>query len=135
MIAAVADTHTALWHLFGDAKLSRAAEDFIQAVAARHDKIAVSAISVAELVYLVEKSRLPASAYDGLIHALHNPVHVFTQAVLTADIVQIMRRVSRTDVPDMPDRIVAATAMYFQRARHEPRRTHTFGEPPHRLVR
>jgi predicted nucleic acid-binding protein len=44
---------------------------------------------------------------------LHNPVHVFTQAVLTADIVQIMRRVSRTDVPDMPDRIVAATAMYF----------------------
>lgn len=113
MIAAVADTHTALWHLFGDAKLSRAAEDFIQAAAARRDKIAVSAISVAELVYLIEKSRLPASAYHGLTHALHNPEHVFTEVALTADIIDVMRRISRADVPDMPDRIVAATAMYF----------------------
>jgi len=30
MIAGVADTHTALWHLFGDARLSSGAEDFIR---------------------------------------------------------------------------------------------------------
>lgn len=39
--------------------------------------------------------------------------HVFTEAVLTAAIVQSMRKVSRAEVPDMPDRIVAATAVYF----------------------
>ena len=30
-----------------------------------------------------------------------------------AAIVQAMRQVSRAEVPDMPDRIVAATALYF----------------------
>lgn len=114
MIVGVADTHTALWHLFADTKLSRVAEDFIQAAAARRDKIAVSAVSLAELVYLVEKNRLPMSAYDELLRALSNPAHVFTEAALTAEVVQSMRHVSRTDVPDMPDRIVAGTAVYFK---------------------
>ena len=59
MIVGVADTHTALWHLFGDAKLSRTAEDFIQTAAAKRHKVAVSAISMAELVYLVERTGCP----------------------------------------------------------------------------
>lgn len=42
-----------------------------------------------------------------------DPEHVFTEAVFTAAIVQAMRQVSRAEVPDMPDRIVAATAVYF----------------------
>ena len=39
--------------------------------------------------------------------------HVFAKAVFTAAIVQVMRKVSCAEVPDMPDRIVAATAVYF----------------------
>jgi predicted nucleic acid-binding protein len=44
---------------------------------------------------------------------LADPEHIFTEAVLTAAIVQAIRQVSRTEVPDMPDRVVAATAVYF----------------------
>ena len=113
MIAAVADTHTALWHLFGDARLSVAAGDFIEQAAAARRKIAISTISLAEVVYLVEKNRLPASAYVELTEALADPDHVFMEAVFTAAIVQSMRTVSRAEVPEMPDRIVAATAAYF----------------------
>jgi PIN domain nuclease of toxin-antitoxin system len=113
MIAGVADTHTALWHLFGDAKLSRVAEDFIQGAAVRGQKIAVSAISLAELVYLVEKNRLPHSAYEGLRSAMRKPAHVFMEAAVTAEVVESMQQVSRKDVPDMPDRIIAATAVCF----------------------
>jgi predicted nucleic acid-binding protein len=64
-------------------------------------------------VYLIEKNRWPSSAYEELMQALGDPEHVFTEAVLTASVVQAMRRGSRTEVPDMPDRIVAATASYF----------------------
>ena len=39
--------------------------------------------------------------------------HVFAEAVFTAAIVQAMRQVSRAKVPDLADRIVAATAVYF----------------------
>ena len=35
------------------------------------------------------------------------------EAPLTTGIVEAMRQVPRADVPDMPDRIVAATAVYF----------------------
>jgi PIN domain nuclease of toxin-antitoxin system len=112
-IAAVADTHTALWHLFGAPRLSTDAGAFIdQAAAARH-KIAVSSISLAELVYLVEEGRLAESAYEELAHALADPEHVFAEAVFTVAIVGAMRKVSRAEVPDLPDRIVAATAVHF----------------------
>ena len=69
---------------------------------------------MAELVYLVEKDRLPVSVYDELSRALDNPAHVFTEAAVTAEIVKSMRQVVRASVPDMPDRIVAATAIYFK---------------------
>ena len=113
MIAGVADTHTALWHLFDDARLSTAVKAFIDEAATSRRKIAISSISLAEVVYLVEKNRLPPSAYDDLTQALTDPEHVFTEAVFTAAVVQSMRLVSRAEVPDMPDRIIAATAVYF----------------------
>jgi PIN domain nuclease of toxin-antitoxin system len=61
MIAAVADTHTALWHLFDDARLSAGAGAFISEAATARHKIAISTISLAEVVYLIEKNRLPPS--------------------------------------------------------------------------
>lgn len=113
MILGVADTHTALWHLFDDDRLSPDAAAFIDQAAAKRRRIAVSTISLAEIVYLVEKNRLPANAYDDLKSALTDPDHVFQEAPLTAGIVDALRQVSRADVPDMPDRIVAATAVHF----------------------
>lgn len=113
MIAAVADTHTALWYLFNDDRLSVAAGDFIDKSAAAGSQIVVSAISMAEIVYLIEKNRLPANAYEDMKAALDDPDHVFNEAPFTVEIVDAMKQVPRADVPDMPDRIVAATAVYF----------------------
>jgi PIN domain nuclease of toxin-antitoxin system len=114
MIAGVADTHTALWYLYDDARLSGAAGDFIDQAAAAGSQIVVSAISLAEIVYLIEKNRLQsANAYQDLKAALDDPDHLFKEAPFTVKIVDAMRRIPRADVPDMPDRIVAATALYF----------------------
>jgi PIN domain nuclease of toxin-antitoxin system len=63
MIAGVADTHTALRYLFDDERLSVPAGDFIDQSAAVRRRIVVSAISLAEIVYFIEKSRLPANTY------------------------------------------------------------------------
>ena len=112
-IAGVSDTHTALWHLFGDPRLSAKAAAFIDKAAAARRKIAVSSISLAELVYLVEKGRLPESAYAELAQALADPEHVLVEAVFTVAIVEAMRKVPRAEVSDLPDRIVAATAVHF----------------------
>ena len=113
MIAGVADTHAALWHLFDDARLSAPAGDFIAQAAATRQRIVVSSVSLAEIVYLVEKNRIPPSAYDDLRIALSDPSHVLKEAPFTLEIVDAMRQVPRVAVPDMPDRIVAATAVFF----------------------
>ena len=77
------------------------------------NQMVVSPISLAEIVYLVEKNRLPPNTYTDLKAALDDPDHVFKEAPFTVEIVDAMRQVPRADVPDMPDRIVAATAVYF----------------------
>ena len=82
------------------------------AAAAGHD-IVLSPISLAEIVYLVEKNRLQASAYHELKNALADPDYVIEEAPFTVEIVDAMRQVPRADVPDMPDRIVAATGVYL----------------------
>lgn len=82
------------------------------AAAAGRD-IVVSPVSLAEIVYLVEKNRLPASAYEDLKSALAEPEYVIEEAPFNSEIVEAMLRVPCADVPDMPDRIVAATAIHF----------------------
>ena len=113
MIAAVADTHAALWCLFGDPRLSARAKEFIDQSAGNRSSIEISPISLAEIVHLVEKNRVASSALNDLRRALANPNHVFKEAPFTSDVVNAMRQVSREEVPDMPDRIVAATAIFF----------------------
>ena len=66
MIAGVADTHAALWYLFGDARLSASAKAFIDQAAGSGRKVVLSVISLAEILYLIEKGRLPFSAYGKL---------------------------------------------------------------------
>ena len=113
MILGVADTHAAIWYLFDDKRLSGTAGDFIDQAAEAGGRIAVSSITLAEIVYLIEKNRILANVYLDLRAALADPEHVFKETPFTADVVEAMRRVPRSDVPDMPDRIVAATAIYL----------------------
>ncbi|HEY3940349.1 MAG TPA: type II toxin-antitoxin system VapC family toxin [Bryobacteraceae bacterium] len=113
MIAGVADTHAALWYLLRNPTLSATARLFMDDAAATGQDIVISPISLAEIVYLIEKNRLPASAYEDLKSALADPEYVIEEAPFNGEIVEAMLKVSRADVPDMPDRIVAATAMHF----------------------
>jgi PIN domain nuclease of toxin-antitoxin system len=91
----------------------RSQPGFIDQAAASGRQIVVSSISLAEIVYLIEKNRLPANAYADLKAAIADPDHVFNEAPFTLEIVDAMRQVPRADVPDLPDRIVAATGVYF----------------------
>ena len=113
MIAGVADTHTALWYLLKNPRLSATARQFMDDAAAAGHDIVLSPISLAEIVYLVEKNRLPVSAYHELKIALADPDYVIEEAPFTVEIVDAMRQGPRADVPDMPDRIVAATGVYL----------------------
>jgi hypothetical protein len=76
VIAGVADTHTALWYLLKNPRLSAAARSFEDDAASLGHDIVLQAISLAETV-------------------------------------ETTRQAPRVDIPEMPDRIVAAIALYF----------------------
>ena len=128
MTAVVADTHTIIWYLRENARLSQAAMTALDTALAGGYSIYVSAISVVELVYLVEKYRLPEEAFDQLINALSDPGTGLAIAPLDLITAQTLRQIPRDVVPDMPDRIIAATALslslpladrYFQTSRNQ----------------
>ena len=73
MLAGIADTHAALWYLLQNPALSSRARSFMDDAASGGKGIGLSPISMAEIVYLVEKGRLAASAYDELKAALADP--------------------------------------------------------------
>ena len=113
MVVGVADTHTAIWYLFNDERLSSAARGFMEDAAAQGKKIALSSISLAEVVYLSEKGRLAPGTYEELMRVVSQPTKVFQEVSPSLSIINSMRLVSRQSVPDLPDRLIAATAVYL----------------------
>ena len=111
MTAVVADTHTIIWYLRETARLSQVAMTALDAALAEGSPIYVSAISVVELGYLVERYRLPEAAFGQLINALSDPGTGLAIAPLDLITAQTLRQIPRDVVPDMPDRIIAATAL------------------------
>ncbi|MEZ2234316.1 type II toxin-antitoxin system VapC family toxin [Microcoleus sp.] len=111
MTAVVADTHTIIWYLRETARLSQAAMTALDTALAGGYSIYVSAISVVELGYLVERYRLPEEAFEQLINALSDPGTGLAIAPLDLITAQTLRQIPRDVVPDMPDRIIAATAL------------------------
>jgi PIN domain nuclease of toxin-antitoxin system len=111
---AVADTHTTIWYLFSDSCLGKAASDSIDSAIAKGDHIGVSAISIAEMIYFVEKGRIPASAVGDLHDATANPNGVLQYVPLDEHVAVKMAEIPRQDLPDLPDRVVAATALFHK---------------------
>ena len=111
MAAVVVDTHVVLWYLAQDPKLSQNAMEALDSATEGGEPIYVPAICLVELVYLVEKNRLPVTARERLIAALDDPAKPTRLVPMDRGIVDAVEFVSRAEVPDMPDRIVAATAL------------------------
>lgn len=113
MIIAVADTHAAIWYLAADPRLSVPAQTLIESAANNGDEIAISSITLVEMVYLIEKSRIPAGRFTELASELDNPDSLFTEIPVDLRISRALSRVDAAQIPDMPDRIVAATALHL----------------------
>ena len=113
MSACVADTHAVIWYLLNDPRLSPDALAAMQNAAAAGDGVFVSAITLVEIIYLIEKGRFPQSLLTGVITALNDSASELTTAILDDEIAQTMQQIPRAIVPDMPDRIIAATALHL----------------------
>jgi PIN domain nuclease of toxin-antitoxin system len=111
MIVAVADTHALIWAVLGDPRLSAAARAAMSV--SGNDSVGVSAMSLVEIVYLEEKKRLGAGIFARIARTLAAPGGALVAIPVDASIAGTLALVSRDSIPDMPDRIIAATALHL----------------------
>jgi PIN domain nuclease of toxin-antitoxin system len=111
MSALLLDTHAVVWYLSGDERLSSKALDAIEDAVQKAAGVYISAITLVEITYLVEKGRLPEDAMQRLLDNLDATNPAMLVAPLDMDVARALPQVPRDAVPDMPDRIIAATAV------------------------
>ena len=107
----VTDTHALLWHIFQSERLSPKAAKIFNQADNNEVRIFIPNIALVELVYLVEKARIPEKSIDNLIKLLEkNPIN-YQLVQIELSTIRAMQSISRQLIPDMPDRIIAATAL------------------------
>jgi PIN domain nuclease of toxin-antitoxin system len=114
MSAVAADTHAALWYLKKAARLSPTALQALESAARKGAPIYLSVISLVEVCYLIEKGKLPHSDWSVVISSISNGVKSAIElAPFDRKIAETLPHIPRSIVPDMPDRIIAATALHL----------------------
>ena len=111
MIRAVTDTHALIWYLYGDKRLSAKARRFFDETAEEGGQIGFSAITLIEIVYLVERNRINPGTLELLLEALESESSVLVELPVDRTVASALKDISWESVPEMPDRIIAATAL------------------------
>ena len=113
MLVAVADTHAVIWYIFADRRLSETARSILENAAVEGNQVAFSSITLAEIVYLSERGRIPAETLALLLNAVDTNAAVLVETPFDRYITQAMATIDRAQVPELPDRIIAATAVHL----------------------
>lgn len=108
----VIDTHIAIWSLTEPQTLSAAAKSALVA-AETNGVVYISAVTLIELIYLTEKGKVLPDALNLLRTALSDPTTAFQLIEIDRAVADAVGQIPRSIVPDMPDRISAATALHL----------------------
>ena len=111
MTSLVLDTHSVVWFLARSSRLSAGARQAIREALSSNHPVYVSAVSIVEIVYLVEKGRFPHHVFTELMEVVRRSDSGIRIVPLDLDVAEKLQNIPRSEVPDMPDRIIGATAM------------------------
>lgn len=89
MLKAIADTHTIIWYIFADSRLSQTARSTIDNLAANGDWVGFSIITIVEIIYLIEKQRIPNETLNKLLTEINKDTSVLNPIVLDQNIALI----------------------------------------------
>lgn len=107
----VADTHALIWYLEDNPRLGSQARAAFDACDRGEIRIYVPTICLVEIVYLMEKGRISPDMKSMLDEELKSGESGLVLADLNMDVVDQIANVLRDDISDLPDRIIAATAL------------------------
>ena len=109
----ITDTHGLIWYVLNSRRLSVTAKNLFISTANSGGNVFVPTISLVEITYLIEKNKFQPTLLSRIISRLNNPNAELKPIALTVEIADNLPQIPRTIVPEMPDRIVAATALHL----------------------
>ncbi|WP_219898754.1 type II toxin-antitoxin system VapC family toxin [Phormidesmis priestleyi] len=112
-MAVVIDTHIIVWYILEPGRLSNPASILLEQTVNDGELIYLSAISIVEICFLIERGRLPAIVLERLTEAMNQPDSSVVLVPLDQAISLTIPQIDRTTVPEMPDRIIATTALHL----------------------
>ena len=112
-MSVVADTHTIIWYLRSPEKLSTNVLTSLDNALNNGESIFISAISLVEMNYLVEKNRIPVGSLEQLLQLIDDPLVNLVVVPLDTTLARAFTQIPREIVPEMGDRIIAATSLYL----------------------
>jgi len=75
--------------------------------------VGVSSMSIIEIIYLVEKGRIPPTTLPLLDKRLTEPEALLEIIPVSHAVASTVQQVPRAQVPELPDRVIAATALHL----------------------
>ncbi|MBI2082806.1 MAG: type II toxin-antitoxin system VapC family toxin [Deltaproteobacteria bacterium] len=107
----LADTHSLIWYLTSDTRLSTEARRRFEISEKGEGIIFVSVMTIIEMIYLQEKGKIPKQLLELFKRSFIQETNASFQVVsLDYELALSLSNIPREAVPEMPDRIIAATA-------------------------
>lgn len=110
---AVTNTHALIWYLEGDARLGPDANQIYDECDRGRAIVYVPTMCLVEIVFLQEKGRIPSHLRAAFESKLKSGTSGLVIADMTMGVVDTLATIPRIEVPEMPDRIIAATARHL----------------------
>lgn len=106
----VTDTQCLLWYLTGDRRLSRAVRAVFSASEGGRTQILVPSIVLVEAIFLLHRQRVKEMIVDKLMMLSEEPDASLYVVPLDVAVVHALYQFGPAAVPELADRIIAATA-------------------------
>jgi PIN domain nuclease of toxin-antitoxin system len=107
----VIDSHAFIWYVQASPRLSDKARQAMDNATAADGPLMISAATVVELVYLVEKGTFSLAHVEAFYEILDATDSGFEVVSIDGPVARAVSRIPRTAVADPFDRMIAATAL------------------------
>ena len=110
----VTDTHSLIWHLSQPRKLSSRIRRIFQEADQGQSQILVPSIVLIEVIFIGDRQRIPASLVTRLFNIDESTNAAYQVMPLSKGVAVTAREFGPAAIPEMADRIIAATANYLE---------------------
>lgn len=107
----VTDTQCLLWHLSEDRWLPRSVQRVLDAAEDGRAQVIVPSIVLVEAVFLLQRQKVKDDVFAQLFELSEQPDANFYVTPLDLAVVKALRAFGPAAVPELSDRIIAATAL------------------------